>query len=210
MEPIKPRTNIDSGYWRTLGIENFSYNYQNTNNNIISVREYFGDIRSYIYSINSSLYQSINSGETWELMNYFIDKPRIIRTFFDQKTNFIWIYVHDEGHIKNKVRYKGILWKMKLPWSNTDVTENNSSDSIFIFPNPAKDNIKINVPFVTNNCKISIFDIFGNEISIISKNNFQNKNQFEISLNENIPSGLYFVKVIADKNIIVRKLTIVK
>lgn len=80
----------------------------------------------------------------------------------------------------------------------TGIKENMISEKLTIFPNPATDNFTIEIPkgIMANKWNITIYDIMGKEIQ---KREF-NGNSNLITVNENFPSGLYFVKMSYEKN----------
>lgn len=75
----------------------------------------------------------------------------------------------------------------------------NNANSINIYPNPNNGKFVVNA----NNSTIQIIDSKGN---IVSYNNEEN-NSTNFNLT-NLSKGLYFVRIISDNNIIIRKLTI--
>lgn len=85
---------------------------------------------------------------------------------------------------------------------NIDEPERNKYKDIIIFPNPS--NATFNVLSKSNTFIVEMYNILGNRIfKDVSKNNLY-------TLNININSGIYFLKVVTDNGIIVKKITRLK
>jgi hypothetical protein len=84
--------------------------------------------------------------------------------------------------------------------SNTvGITEINKNDNIVIYPNPANDNINIDVK---NYNEIIITDISGKVVMNLDSASTQN-NTIDIS---NLSNGIYFVTIKSDRQLITKKL----
>jgi hypothetical protein len=84
--------------------------------------------------------------------------------------------------------------------SNTvGITEINKNDNIVIYPNPANDNINIDVK---NHNEIIITDISGKVVMNLDSASTQN-NTIDIS---NLSNGIYFVTIKSDRQLITKKL----
>jgi len=84
----------------------------------------------------------------------------------------------------------------------------NTVSSFSMFPNPATDNVSINLDLKeTSNLLISVTDITGKQVTIISeeKQNGNVTNQFSTAL---LPNGNYFIRVQVNGNATTQKLTI--
>lgn len=82
--------------------------------------------------------------------------------------------------------------------NNIGVSDNNTiASAINVFPNPVTDNININYN-LNENCNVSfeIFDMLGQEV-INEKIGYQDKgsNSYNLNLDNNIDSGIYFIKI---------------
>ena len=75
-----------------------------------------------------------------------------------------------------------------------------SSQYFSIYPNPAINNITINAGDLQSTiCDFRIYDVVGN---LVLEKSFNNKTSLDVST---FPSGVYFIKVISEKGIEVRK-----
>lgn len=84
----------------------------------------------------------------------------------------------------------------------------NTVSSFSMFPNPATDNVSINLDLKeTSNLLISVTDITGKQVTIISeeKQNGNVTKQFSTAL---LPNGNYFIRVQVNGNTTTQKLTI--
>lgn len=201
MDPTKPKTNLDSGYRRAFSFIKGFYQFDNSNfdNIFISVYEHKGDLKNSNFSIERYFYSTTNKGRNWELINHFKEVPYFSKSFLDQGTTTLWIYVKDEKYQKGKKSflYKGSLWKLKLPWKTTSVESIGNKDGINIYPNPAVDFITISLeswspPSRWTPTKIEIFDILG--VKVISEAIHPMTSSHRMNL-ENLPAGVYFIKI---------------
>jgi hypothetical protein len=74
-------------------------------------------------------------------------------------------------------------------------------NGIEIFPNPAKNNITIEIPQIVEEITLTISNINGKELT--SQQIRDSTTQIDIS---NLASGIYFVKLITEKTVEVRKI----
>lgn len=104
--------------------------------------------------------------------------------------------------------YKGLSGRDLTPGAYielypTDVNDNSTFDQFNIYPNPSRSNATISL-FLENsdNINISIYDIFGNQISNIFNGLIEKGNHyFELDFNNfNISSGIYYCKINSGKN----------
>jgi len=93
---------------------------------------------------------------------------------------------------------KSHLYKLA---SLTGINENKNDILFSVFPNPVVDQLHINIPEITKNCTVSISNINGQEM--ISKRMQQNDAVLDMS---GWASGIYFVKVVSDKAMTVKKI----
>ncbi|MBM2816756.1 MAG: hypothetical protein HW421_3518 [Ignavibacteria bacterium] len=213
MDPTKPKTNIDSGFARNLQTETYQYIYNYFNNIFLPVNEKKGEILKYNFiSYDTYIYKSEDFGRNWNLINFTNNKPIIYKTFLDQKTKILWLYAIDQIIIATKPDswYRYSLWKLKLNWNLTNVREEDIDENFQLYPNPANDKLKIKKSFINKAYSIVVFDLYGNEI-LNYKNIFATKeSDFNIDLPSNLTSGTYFLKVMSENNISVRKFIIIK
>ncbi len=82
--------------------------------------------------------------------------------------------------------------------SNTGISENNNSPEFFISPNPVSDKSTITIHNLNSsekNISLKIFDLLGNEVrtvQLISSSNGNFTTEFD---RENLPSGMYFIRM---------------
>lgn len=93
-----------------------------------------------------------------------------------------------------------------------NVEINDNINDINIQPNPAKDYVRINFRnSIESKCKVSLIDMFGNEIQHLF-DNYLPKDEFKLELNidNNINSGLYFIKILVNQNISYHKCILIR
>lgn len=99
----------------------------------------------------------------------------------------------------NKIGYSGACTKIYRSYKDTGDwyrTEKNTNNSIVLYPNPTSNELHINSTMQIDS--INCFSISGNQVSIVFKNN-------KISVKD-LPTGLYFLRIINAKNeVITRK-----
>ncbi|MDD5570644.1 MAG: T9SS type A sorting domain-containing protein [Bacteroidales bacterium] len=79
--------------------------------------------------------------------------------------------------------------------------QTSQNDLINLYPNPASDKLTIESSQLTNESILTICNINGQEM--IKEQGIRQKAQVDVS---NLPSGIYFVKLITDKTVEVRKI----
>ena len=85
--------------------------------------------------------------------------------------------------------------------SGVGIAENNLTSSIIIYPNPAGDKIHLQDSDLKNS-EIKLFNVQGELLKNISKNNIS-----EIDVSD-LPSGVYILKILDNKNVISKKITV--
>jgi WD40 repeat protein len=143
--------------------------------------------------------------ETGELMinyEYFIDN--------DLDLSINSISLSEDGNILTLASEDGSVLALELSSaSNLENTINDPVENMYIFPNPAQD--EINVEFVTKSqiiVSLVIINVLGNEILKLSGDEIESKNGYgKVKLDiSDLSRGHYFLKVITDKNIHYEKL----
>jgi len=88
-------------------------------------------------------------------------------------------------------------------WSNSTLTVADVffSNQTFIFPNPVKDILTINIK--TNQAKVTVFDYLGK--SLLQKTINKSKNTIDLS---NLKTGIYFIRIQSDAKVGTKKLII--
>ena len=133
MDPTKPKTNKDSGYYRSLFTWFYEFDYSNYSNIFLPTIENFIDStyenKIHIYN---SFFQSRDHGKSWQVINQFNELPSLNKLFLDQGTKILWLFVHDEKYKPGQFTYhlKGSLWKLKLDWQGTSVEHIENKDKI--------------------------------------------------------------------------------
>lgn len=93
----------------------------------------------------------------------------------------------------------------KYQWAKltcvTDINEVSQNYSFTIYPSPSNNTILIETTESTNECYLSIFNINGQEV--IRKPIKENKTTIDIN---GLTSGVYFVKLLNDKTVVVKKI----
>ena len=108
--------------------------------------------------------------------------------------------------ISSKSQSIAWLCKTKSPIIFQSKTEHHLSD-VSVYPNPARDILNIEFPYVERNIRFSLFDIQGREV--ISKSIVENDSNYKFELPvETLIPGIYFIKIIVDGNFVVNKIRI--
>jgi hypothetical protein len=206
MEPNKPKSNKDSGYYRSLFTLFYEFDYSNYSNIFLPTIENFNDStyanKIYIYN---SLFQSNDNGKSWKLLNQLNELPLLRKIFLDQGTKTLWLFVKDEKYKpgQHQSYLKGSLWKLKLDWESTSVENIENKGVIKIYPNPAREYILIsgsigtcsNEASLIASKHIQIFDILGINVSTtdcFAATSVSGGQRIDVSF---LPTGMYFIKI---------------
>ena len=82
-----------------------------------------------------------------------------------------------------------------IPKNTTDVPVNKTvAGNVFTYPNPANDRIKVNVSSVEGSAKLSIFNLFGEEVYSQDVTLTNGDNTIDVNVNS-LSSGTYIVKI---------------
>jgi len=101
----------------------------------------------------------------------------------------------------------------KLVGGFTALTEaENTLSSVVVYPNPATQNTTISFTLVENNkVSISVYDVLGNLVSLVSQNNDFAKGNNKVSINtSSLSSGIYYISLEANGSKETKKLVISK
>ncbi len=101
----------------------------------------------------------------------------------------------------------------KLVGGFTALTETeNTLSSVVVYPNPATQNTTISFTLVENNkISISVYDVLGNLVSLVSQNNDFVKGNNNVSINtSSLSSGIYYISLEANGSKETKKLVISK
>lgn len=97
-----------------------------------------------------------------------------------------------------------------MPSSVDKTTANNTQSSLKVYPNPTAGSFEIVVEAEKRkSALVSIFDLQGKEVAVATVNLEQGLNQFSASGNE-LPNGVYIVKLIAQNQQLTAKLVIAR
>jgi hypothetical protein len=228
IDPSKPTSNnIDSGYRIGFFTKNGHYNVNlgNNHNIFIAINENIGNLKSGDYINSYGLFTTTDNGYSWQLMNDLKQKPYFKSSFLDQGTNTLWIHVKDEPwqNGKHSNRYKGSLWKLKLPWGASSVENLKSEDGFSVYPNPAREYIEIfygsigassnenNIWASPNASSIMLFNTLGESVIELADvqhlGDVGHLQRIDIS---HLPNGVYFVKITINNQVYVKKIMVFK
>ena len=101
----------------------------------------------------------------------------------------------------------------QFPGGFTALTETeNTLSSVVVYPNPATQNTTISFTLVENNkVSISVYDVLGNLVSLVSQNNDFAKGNNKVSINtSSLSSGIYYISLEANGSKETKKLVISK
>ena len=102
------------------------------------------------------------------------------------------------GYMKSGINYGTILNDSMFL---STPTLNNTQLDLKVYPNPTKDNITIETQFNENEIDLIIYNLNG--LELLKQQIKDNKTQINIS---NLESGVYYLKLITDKKVTVRKI----
>ncbi len=187
------------------------------------------NITGYVTTINGHVWKTTNAGSTWEHVSEVDNKSLYDIFFIDSNIGYMagdgWkIYKSSDGGLTWNIQNSGVSSKLvgifftdnTHGWAvgedgtilHTDnggvgLTENESEKNKFIiYPNSSNKEITIeiieNIKPMGNECEI--INIDGQIIRNIKL--MKTKTQLDIS---NIPSGIYFIKLLTDKSVEVKK-----
>ncbi len=141
-----------------------------------------------------------------EIKIKFSDNSYVTETFFNSENNEIFTFdYYKEPVLLTFDPDNEIVLK---EGTTTQVTINNVDDfkgtDIEIYPNPVDENISIDFSKVETIAEISIYDLTGNQIFATSD---INTNSLKINTSD-FHEGIYFIKIISDKQIINKKIIV--
>ena len=77
--------------------------------------------------------------------------------------------------------------------------------SLFVYPDPVKNELFVKVPLVSNNILFTVYDVLGNIVITVKENNISKNNDIlKVDVSE-LSEGMYFIRCIAEKNIYTSK-----
>ena len=172
----------------------------------------------YNYKISTRLHDAYNSGNgniytVDGLFSYSIDGEKWSDNYDDVMPGNI--ILNGEGTVYFKVipfftGQKGtyLLDLNLVRTSTTDIVENKFEDFIQVYPNPAKDFVKIDLnEFNGLVNQINLIDIQGGKVSLM--NNVNKASLLNLPLN-NLSNGMYFIQLQTNNRIITKKIIIEK
>ncbi|MES2766320.1 MAG: T9SS type A sorting domain-containing protein, partial [Bacteroidota bacterium] len=157
----------------------------------------------------------IDSTQTWEpgiggIYEYYYDSEnRLIEVIYSEWRKKIVTKDNDDellGEFSPKQKW---VYNYSSPSSIENEIEN--SLSLAVHPNPLKEGSTISYAFLHDGLlKITLHDIFGREIAIIH-NDFENAGSHTIPFkNENLPNGIYFLKMNAGGQVVTKSVNILR
>lgn len=94
---------------------------------------------------------------------------------------------------------------------NASSLQFNTKASFNVFPNPVVGN-KINIQFnnpTSQNITIKVIDVIGNELMVlVSDYKFEGEHTFTFPLNENIKTGMYFIRVETATEVLTKRISV--
>jgi len=140
---------------------------------------------------------------TYELKITYNDDTSEIVPFYHDETNKEFVYTIPSGKTVSSIVFDPNNWMLATCTITFDPnTIENYSNNINIFPNPATSTINIEFDTSTQSKKtISLFDTNGKMVQSFET---QNKS-YTMNISE-LPTGVYFLNVRDEHNVIVRKM----
>ncbi len=201
--------------WVNLNIENYSYD--NAGNLISYLLQYFqGDslnnVNRYLYSYDLSGNMLTYTFQKWQNNTWdnnwnwkrsysYDNNNNSITGKYEYLGNNIWLPGSDELLVfaENNIVYRlGNLFRYTAKFSNSyyniESNENNCLTNL-IYPNPASDNLTIDIPELKDEISLSVFNLQGQLVLI--QDICQPVSKLDIS---NLVKGMYLVKILG-KNI---------
>jgi hypothetical protein len=217
MDPSKPKSNNDSGYFRAL----FSYHEQFKSSMpshiflpvIVNYKDQKIDNNIYL---NTTLYSTIDNGKSWTFLNFLDEVPLLGRVHLDQGTNILWLQTIDEKYESGQHQsyLKRSLWKLKLPWGASSVEDfKGDDDNISIYPNPATEYVEIRSSYINptvnrrvdESSDIKIYNTLGECVMTVETRHAVSLQRIDVS---HLPSGVYFVKITTNNQIYFKKVMV--
>jgi photosystem II stability/assembly factor-like uncharacterized protein len=150
---------------------------------------------------SGGVYMSSDNGESWVNTNL--------------NSNAIYALARNNTYIfAGTYNYDGV-WREQLPEiTGIQITNNHVPDRFSLYqnyPNPFNPSTKISYDLTSNaNVKLVVYDVLGRAVKTLV-NGKQNAGNYEIVFDAvNLPSGVYFCKLITDSYSAVKKMIILK
>lgn len=189
-EDLKMFIDFDGNIWFSSISDIFQYDNKNWSvfsagkNGVPDFKSLLDKIPTLSFNANGKMYLNVDEkvyskeGKTWKYMNDIYPNYQKSYKFFVDANDNKWVYNDDPDSIEL------ILFKEKNIITSINENDFKSEKQIDIYPNPAKDNIKINGIF---NKSYEIFDIYGKKID-----SGQYADKLDIT---KLPIGIYLIKL---------------
>ncbi|MEO6306123.1 MAG: T9SS type A sorting domain-containing protein [Bacteroidia bacterium] len=145
-----------------------------TTNNLYSV-SFINDTIGFVGGTNGSVYKTIDGGLSWQSENSTITHD--IKKLYFFKSGFVYA-VSNSGELIKRYLQVGLKDQQKI------------FQDLKVFPNPATDQLSIEVAQLLNESSFSLYNINGQEI--INQNINELKTQIDIS---KLAKGVYYLKI---------------
>jgi hypothetical protein len=207
-------------YWNQTGIDTlYSIAYNECGSDTVS---YIINIDSCVAPLISSIYGNLTP-TIGSISDYYVNKIEgktpvdytwsvtLGNIISGQGTNLITIEWENLGMgyigvvAVNECGNDTTFHDIQIVIDNDKEISNSSILDISIFPVPTKNILYINLPFVYDNFKVEIYDIYGKNKYF--KSMLSGLNEVNLS---NQPNGMYFLKVITNNNILTNKIILSK
>ncbi len=118
----------------------------------------------------------------------------------------VYFQMEDGNNVIHYLNNNGNNYKSRFTYSSESYVENNNSEKISIYPNPANDNVLINF---SENISVQEIEILNNSSEVISKTGMFRGNNQETSINiSGLSPGTYFIRIKTDNEVFVKRLVI--
>lgn len=94
-------------------------------------------------------------------------------------------------------------YTLKLGQGITSLNDMEQEEVLNLYPNPAKNYLKVNLPDKPELVKVIMYDVLGN---IVLENEFRNENEFAINFNLN--SGIYYINLLMKDKKVTEKIIV--
>ncbi|MFW5701763.1 MAG: YCF48-related protein [Bacteroidota bacterium] len=138
----------------------------------------------------NGVYRSYDYGESWEPLNDGLGLRRVLDLMLDGD-GYLWAATPGKVY-----RSRGIIQSVG----------GNSRDDIYIYPNPAREFVKINLPEIIISAKIKLINSLG---EVIIEQSYVSGSEAHLQIS-GIPAGMYFILVNTAKNNYIEPLIISK
>ncbi len=164
--------------------------------------KFFGSDIGFLINYNGSVYKTFDAGNNWQILSLGGPYVALNMNFINEQTG--WLSC-ENGRIL-KTTTGGITY---VASGNSEIPDNFSLSQNY--PNPFNPTTTINYELpVTNFVSIKVYDVLGNEVETLV-NEKQNAGSYSVGFNAaELPSGIYFYKLVTEKFSETKKMILVK